>query len=319
MTLPNPLPCPNCGAPLPVAPGDIAVTCSHCGSAIRITSDGRAIPFFRTPAPDSPPETGMAATPPIPASPEILPTSDLDEIRRLAVQGQKIEAIKQYREKYDTSLAEAKAAVEALERGEQPPEWNAPAASGSEANVDWNALRTMVASGRKLEAIKLYRAQTGKSLEEALTVIDALPDSRPSASSSTCSWGCARVILGFVLFFFLIFAGCGMFVRSTDMHACVVQNVTSDGRIQDALGTPLTIHWFMPVLGYSSSSDFGGNTERSAGYYMLVQGPQGRSLLYVEAYHSSTGYFGMRANPVPNPNDFFIQASGDVSSCAGDQ
>ena len=70
------------------------------------------------------------------------------------------------------------------------------------------------------------------------------------------------------------------------------------------------------VLGYSSESDFGGNAWRSAGYYTIIRGPDDRSLFYVEAFESSSGHYSVEANPVPNPNDFFVRQSGQVGECA---
>jgi ribosomal protein L7/L12 len=337
------------------------VTCQHCGSDIRITSDGKAIPFFHAAA-DAPAGTVLAEirrelaagrkieavktareqygfglkealefveavergeTPSVPARRDPAPppaapvaAGGMAEVQALALSGKKIEAIKRYRELRDTSLTEAKAAVEALERGEQPREWAPPPDLRSEAGVDWDELRGLVNSGQKLEALKRYRAQTGKSLEESLPVIDALETGRRSTPQG-CNWGCARFLLAGLLFFFLIFSACGQYLRSTDLHACVVEEISASGTLQEALGSPIEVGSFLLVLGYSSSSDFGGNSERSAGYYVRVSGPEDGVLMYVEAYESSGGFFGMEANPVPNPNGFFIRTSGNVSSCSG--
>lgn len=79
-------------------------------------------------------------------------------------EGRKIEAIKLYREQTGVGLAEAKAAVEAMDRGEP-----VAAPPGPEASVE-----ALVAAGRTIDAIKRYREQTGASLADAKAAIDAL-------------------------------------------------------------------------------------------------------------------------------------------------
>lgn len=81
--------------------------------------------------------------------------------------GQKIEAIKRYRELTGVGLKEAKDAVEALERGEAP--MLPPTSSAPAANV-----QELLREGRKLEAIKLYREQTGLGLKEAKDAVEAM-------------------------------------------------------------------------------------------------------------------------------------------------
>ncbi|MGC4175271.1 hypothetical protein [Demequina sp.] len=100
------------------------------------------------------------------------PSSDpTAQIPRLVAEGEKIEAIKLYREHYGTSLADAKEAIDAMARGESPanqPEPLAPA-SGSEDEV-----RALVAKGELIDAIKLYRELHGVGLKEAKDAVDAM-------------------------------------------------------------------------------------------------------------------------------------------------
>lgn len=82
--------CPNCGAALQVEPGASVVTCIYCNSTIR------------------------TAEVPSPAGPGALSAEQVEEIRQLLREGQRIEAIKRYRQYSDVGLKEAKDAVDAL-------------------------------------------------------------------------------------------------------------------------------------------------------------------------------------------------------------
>ncbi len=83
--------------------------------------------------------------------------------------GEKIAAIKLYREATGVGLAEAKAAVEALEAG-------LPIAASAErmASAEDDGVKAAVLAGRKIEAIKLYRAAMGVGLAEAKAAVEKL-------------------------------------------------------------------------------------------------------------------------------------------------
>ena len=107
------------------------------------------------------------------------------EIRDLAREGRKIEAIKRLRERTGLGLREAKDAVDAIEAGRPVPPTDPhsaakkldlilehlriapPAAIGDE-------VRDRVRSGQIVEAIRLYRANTGVGLKEAKDAVDAM-------------------------------------------------------------------------------------------------------------------------------------------------
>lgn len=95
------------------------------------------------------------------------------QLESLVYAGQKVEAIRLYREQAGCSLREAKEAVEAFERGEtaslafvpSPP----PNAQSMIAQIEeW------VQRGNKINAIKVYREYTGVGLKIAKDVIDAI-------------------------------------------------------------------------------------------------------------------------------------------------
>jgi ribosomal protein L7/L12 len=89
------------------------------------------------------------------------------QLADLVRQGRKIEAIKLVREQTGCGLAEAKAAVEKLERGEA----DGPAAPAGDLKEE---IRTLVLSGRMIEAVKLYRERTGAGLKDAKDAVDAI-------------------------------------------------------------------------------------------------------------------------------------------------
>lgn len=96
------------------------------------------------------------------------PGAGLDVVADLLRAGQKIEAIKRYRELTGVGLKDAKDAVEAMERGDAVPVTTAPAPV-SAANV-----QALLREGKKLEAIKLYREQSGLGLKEAKDAVEAM-------------------------------------------------------------------------------------------------------------------------------------------------
>jgi hypothetical protein len=100
----NDLQCPNCGAPVDFA-GSTQAICSFCQSKLYFTSDR-----VRTESVLNEVLEGKPATAGI----------DLSGIQESLRAGNKIGAIKLYREQTGTGLTEAKDAVDAIERGEMP-------------------------------------------------------------------------------------------------------------------------------------------------------------------------------------------------------
>lgn len=110
--------------------------------------------------------------------------SDLDEVRALAREGQTIQAVKRYRELTGAGLADAKAAVEALQAGAPPiPPAPPPAA-------DEDLLLSLVRQGRKMDAVKQYRAIfPGAGLKEAKDAVERMAGGTPERS------GCGAAVL----------------------------------------------------------------------------------------------------------------------------
>lgn len=110
------------------------------------------------------------------------------DIRDLLAVGQKIEAIKVYREATGAGLAEAKTAVESIEAGE-------PVQSASELAIPELAeqIVDLLKQGQKIEAVKLYREHAGVGLKEAKDIVDEI-GARAGIESASRS-GCFGVVL----------------------------------------------------------------------------------------------------------------------------
>jgi ribosomal protein L7/L12 len=94
----------------------------------------------------------------------------LDDIKAEIAAGNKITAIKLYRDATGAGLAESKEAVELIEAGKPPP-------SGAAATLSADAMQqvsALVAAGKKIEAIKVYRTAAGVDLKGAKDAVDAL-------------------------------------------------------------------------------------------------------------------------------------------------
>ena len=95
------------------------------------------------------------------------------QIRELIAQGQKIAAIKRFREMTGTSLKDAKDAVEAIETGAVV---NFPAATQTnepDAMLESHIKRLLV-ERKKIEAVKVYREAYNCGLKEAKDAVDRI-------------------------------------------------------------------------------------------------------------------------------------------------
>jgi ribosomal protein L7/L12 len=114
-------------------------------------------------------------------APIVAPARPLDsgvwreEMESLLRQGYKIKAIKLYREQTGVGLQEAKRAVEQIEEGlrldTMPPPTPLPVMGDP-----GEAVRSLILAGQKIQAIKLYREQTGVGLREAKDAVDAMEE-----------------------------------------------------------------------------------------------------------------------------------------------
>ena len=150
MTLnqPTSLNCPTCGAPLDTDGTRAVVRCKFCGN--------------------------VSLLPGVLPSQAAAPASSLDEIRKLAGDGNIIDALRKYREIYGVDLKEAKDAVDALQAGRLAT----PAAPGMRAPDELTKaledVQRLLSSGNKIDAIKVYREHYDVSLARAKYAIEQI-------------------------------------------------------------------------------------------------------------------------------------------------
>ncbi len=100
----------------------------------------------------------------------------------------KIAAVKRYKDWMKCSLLEAKNAVEAIERDAQSGESNPPAPPDSAVSGPaMHQVDQAIARGKKLEAVKLYRQLSGKSLRECKAFVESRMDRSRSTSAESTS------------------------------------------------------------------------------------------------------------------------------------
>lgn len=101
----------------------------------------------------------------------------MDEVRNLVKEGRTLEALRAYREQTGASLDDALTVVDGLQQELQPDDAVAPQADrGVDGAVPLEGpdVTALLQAGRKLDAIRLYREQTGSSLKAATDVIKEL-------------------------------------------------------------------------------------------------------------------------------------------------
>ena len=123
------------------------------------------------------------------------------QIKELLKLGNKIAAIKMYREKTGDGLAEAKSAVESLEAGGSFTE---------PVEVNDSDLTTQIVSllgrGEKIQAVKLYRQRFGVGLKDAKDAVERIGEQNSIPASSGI--GCLGVsLMGIGLFWSWSIAG----------------------------------------------------------------------------------------------------------------
>ncbi|MGB6044253.1 MAG: ribosomal protein L7/L12 [Pirellulales bacterium] len=91
-----------------------------------------------------------------------------NEILNLLAAGKKIAAIKRYREATGAGLAEAKEAVERIERSEL----TAPEPS-ADSDLETQIV-SLLGRGEKIAAVRLYRERTRTGLKESKEAVDAI-------------------------------------------------------------------------------------------------------------------------------------------------
>jgi ribosomal protein L7/L12/outer membrane protein assembly factor BamB/DNA-directed RNA polymerase subunit RPC12/RpoP len=163
--------CPTCGAPIDVDPGqDPVVRCPYCQNTVVVPAE------LRTEGGQPPVATLASQIIDLGAAANL--GSIVQEVLELAQKGQKIQAIKLFRETFGTGLKEAKDAVENLERGVGIDLTSFSVRSGAsspqpDTEEATARIREFLDSGKKIEAIKVYRELTGAGLKEAKDAVEA--------------------------------------------------------------------------------------------------------------------------------------------------
>jgi len=162
--------CPSCGASTSYEGGSApTTTCQFCGSTVIVPEELHA---KAEAAPASAPGADLGETA------LGLPLDKLAELKQLVQSGQKIEAIKLFRETFGVGLKEAKDAVEALEAGQPIVFTSMTVESLGAADANQSArlaeVLELARAGQKIEAIKLFREITGMGLKESKDAVEAM-------------------------------------------------------------------------------------------------------------------------------------------------
>src|SRR3990170_4099734 len=153
--------CPSCGSTLSDEGGaEPTITCQFCGSTVIVPEELRPKPEA-APASSEPSSTLLSSALELGEALTGLPLDKLAELKRLISSGQKIEAVKLYREITGVGLKEAKDAVEAMEAGRPVTVANfkleTPAVTDASQDPRVGEMVQLIYDNRKIEAIKLYR------------------------------------------------------------------------------------------------------------------------------------------------------------------
>jgi ribosomal protein L7/L12 len=111
-----------------------------------------------------------------------LTPDQVQKIHKLLHDKQMLQAIKVYRDATGLGLAEAKEAVEAMARNEysKPPSGvrrlDDPVLEGK--------IRSLLSKGKKIDAVKIYRAEYGTSLKDATEAVEQIQSSMPRGSTA---------------------------------------------------------------------------------------------------------------------------------------
>ncbi len=93
------------------------------------------------------------------------------DARDLLAQGEKLQAIKFVRRKTGMDLKEAAHYVDSLEQDSEPEELQSEALPGDALKFE---ARELLAQGKKIQAVKLVREQTGWGLKQSKDFVDSL-------------------------------------------------------------------------------------------------------------------------------------------------
>ncbi|MBC8871948.1 MAG: hypothetical protein H8E44_21165 [Planctomycetes bacterium] len=123
---------------------------------------------------------------PLPTAPQTNGRSLEEQLLWLLDRDEKPDAISLYRQQTGAGQQDASDALDAFERGEP-----LPPLPEVEAGLEEEIL-TLLQGGKKIQAVRVYREQTGSDLKDALRAIDALAAKHGIAAKGA---GCAGAVL----------------------------------------------------------------------------------------------------------------------------
>jgi len=143
-----------------------------------------------------------------------------------------------------------------------------------------------------------------------------MPEARTAANGTTEGRrGCLRFLLGLAFFILLLTASCGLYIQTTDEYACGMELFTQNQVVVQRLGEPVKPLPVAFVLGYSSSSDFGGNSSVGFAMYTYITGSKDSSWTYIEIGHNDGSPYYLNANLFHAGDNIRINASVPENGC----
>ena len=154
-----------------------------------------------------------------------LTPDQVQQIHKLLHERQLIQAVKVYRDATGVSLAEAREAVERMALNE----YSKPQAGvrNYDDPVLEGKIRSLLSKGKKIDAVKIYRAEYGTSLKDATDAVERIQSAMPRGSAMAMPYEPAIgqdpfaedetnrgkiILLGVVLSFLVCGAGVVLFV-----------------------------------------------------------------------------------------------------------
>jgi hypothetical protein len=265
--------CPACGANLSYDGGPaLNFPCQFCGTTVIVPEELRPKAVAQ-PAPQTYRAAAGVITPDLVG---YLPMDKLAELKRLAQSGQELQAIKLYREIFDTSATEAHAAVEKLAAG-QPLVL-------MQAQVDISGTTAPDPVGPTAEAARLARGWGASSVGRVPSQ-PTVNRSRGAARAAGCS---SLILLGLVVGGILAFVVGMMYLpfRLSGSYQQALQAARADPTVQDALGTPIEVDWW-PGTGEISC----GGDSCSANYIIPIRGSRKSGRIEVMSDSKGAAFF----------------------------
>jgi ribosomal protein L7/L12 len=240
----------------------------------------------------------------LPSAPDLsgLPLDKLAEFKRLVHSGQKIEAIKLYRELFSVGLKEAKDAVDKLEAGE-PVVLTSVSVTSSSASADQAArmaeMMQLLQAGKKIEAIKLYRQMFDVGLKEAKDAVEAMeagigggpgPSLSVTQVRRTKSGSCVSTVVGLLIAIgiagFVLAMVFGLPFRLSGSYRQALDAARTHPAIVESLGEPVQASWW-PIMGELSC----GSTSCSADYEIPIHGSRASGHIAVRSNSKGAALF----------------------------